>query len=229
MDSPSHSREARVEKLKKIREQMRKSSHENRKEVVQEHSRMRIDPALERRLERKRMEAEEELAKIETEEEGGDFERRRAWDWTIEESEKWDQRLRKKKQTIQNVAFSDYHSQASKDYNRGIRDLKPDYEKYDKDKKEEKSKSRSVALYDEAERLDWVSNKPDKEHVERLVESIKKQDQRRLKNTKRRGTDEEDHITFINERNRKFNLKLQRFYSKYTKDIKEDLERGTAL
>lgn len=51
-------------------------------------------------------------------------------------------------------------------------------------------------------------------------------------------------IDFINERNRfvvrvtyvmkivlfrKFNHKLERYYGKYTADIKEDLERGTAI
>lgn len=36
-------------------------------------------------------------------------------------------------------------------------------------------------------------------------------------------------IDYINERNRRFNKKLDRFYSKYTDDVKQDLERGTAV
>lgn len=46
---------------------------------------------------------------------------------------------------------------------------------------------------------------------------------------RRRMFDPDSEINYINERNRKFNQKLERFYGKYTEDIKEDLERGTAI
>lgn len=46
---------------------------------------------------------------------------------------------------------------------------------------------------------------------------------------RRRTVDPDAPIDFINERNRKFNNKLERFFGKYTEDIKEDLERGTAI
>ena len=41
--------------------------------------------------------------------------------------------------------------------------------------------------------------------------------------------DDDADIDYINERNMKFNQKLERFYGKYTKDIKDNLERGTAV
>ena len=40
--------------------------------------------------------------------------------------------------------------------------------------------------------------------------------------------DEED-IDYINERNMKFNQKLARFYDPFTAEIKQNLERGTAI
>lgn len=46
---------------------------------------------------------------------------------------------------------------------------------------------------------------------------------------RRRTLDPDAPIDFINERNRKFNSKLERFFGKYTEDIKDDLERGTAI
>jgi len=46
---------------------------------------------------------------------------------------------------------------------------------------------------------------------------------------RRRMFDPETPIDYINERNRRFNNKLDRFYGEHTKDIKEDLERGTAI
>ncbi|WBW71860.1 Prp19 complex subunit Syf2 [Schizosaccharomyces osmophilus] len=220
--------QTREERLKMLRERTRQSTHENRKELVKENAREKVDPSLEHRLERKRLEAEEELARIEAEDNGEDYDRKRAWDWTIEESEKWDQRIRRKQQTKKAADFTDYHEQAQKDYMKGIRELKPDLQKY-KSEKEQQNDQNSISLYDEADRLDWVNNKPNKEKVDQLVEDLQKQDMRRQKNNKRKGQGNEDHITFINERNRKFNLKLQRFYSRYTKNIQEDLERGTAL
>lgn len=46
---------------------------------------------------------------------------------------------------------------------------------------------------------------------------------------RRRMFDPDAPIDYINERNRKFNQKLDRFYDKYTEDLKADLERGTAI
>jgi hypothetical protein len=40
---------------------------------------------------------------------------------------------------------------------------------------------------------------------------------------------EEKNVDYINERNRKFNEKLERNYSKYAMEIKGNLDRGTAL
>ena len=36
-------------------------------------------------------------------------------------------------------------------------------------------------------------------------------------------------IDYINERNMKFNNKLERFYGQYTTETKQNLERGTAI
>jgi pre-mRNA-splicing factor SYF2 len=40
---------------------------------------------------------------------------------------------------------------------------------------------------------------------------------------------DEADIDYINERNMKFNKKLERFYGQYTSEIKQNLERGTAI
>ena len=46
---------------------------------------------------------------------------------------------------------------------------------------------------------------------------------------RRRSHFEEADVTYINDRNAHFNKKLQRFFGEYTQDIRENLERGTAL
>ena len=52
---------------------------------------------------------------------------------------------------------------------------------------------------------------------------------KRSKYSRRRAFDPDSDIDYINERNMKFNKKLERFYGKYTADIKQNLERGTAV
>ena len=53
--------------------------------------------------------------------------------------------------------------------------------------------------------------------------------QKREKFSRRRIHDDEADIDYINERNMKFNKKLERFYGQYTQEIKQNLERGTAV
>jgi pre-mRNA-splicing factor SYF2 len=36
-------------------------------------------------------------------------------------------------------------------------------------------------------------------------------------------------VDFINDRNMRFNRKIERFYGRYTTEIKQNLERGTAV
>lgn len=47
--------------------------------------------------------------------------------------------------------------------------------------------------------------------------------------SRRRAFNDEKDVTSINERNRRFNEKLERNYSKFSAGIKGNLERGTAM
>ncbi len=62
-----------------------------------------------------------------------------------------------------------------------------------------------------------------------LVGDIEKQREKRKDFSRRRAFYEEKDVDFINERNRVFNQKLQRYFDKQAADIKANLERGTAL
>ena len=53
--------------------------------------------------------------------------------------------------------------------------------------------------------------------------------ERRKKFSKRRQHFEEEDVSYINERNRVFNKKASRFFDEYTKEVRENLERGTAI
>lgn len=53
--------------------------------------------------------------------------------------------------------------------------------------------------------------------------------EKRSKYSRRRAHCDEADISFINERNMNFNKKLSRFYDQYTGEIRQNLERGTAI
>lgn len=52
---------------------------------------------------------------------------------------------------------------------------------------------------------------------------------KRSKFHRRRQHYDEADIDYINERNMKFNQKADRYYGQYTTEIKQNLERGTAI
>jgi hypothetical protein len=65
--------------------------------------------------------------------------------------------------------------------------------------------------------------------VNRMVDGLKSTAERRNKFSRRRGQFDEDDVTSINERNRKFNQKIARAFDPYTTTVKQNLERGTAV
>lgn len=72
-------------------------------------------------------------------------------------------------------------------------------------------------------------HKDSKEKIDVLVDDLNKKIEKRTKFSRRRKIDEFQDIDYINEKNKRFNKNLERFYGKYTAGIKQDLERGTAI
>lgn len=71
--------------------------------------------------------------------------------------------------------------------------------------------------------------KPSEERVDALVNDLATQAARRASSSRRRQHYEENEVSYINDRNKVFNEKLSREFAKYTSEIKNNLERGTAL
>lgn len=218
----------------------KKSSANNLKEVYAERRRQAIDPTTTSKLQRKKAEAEFKLARAEAAEDGEDFERKRAWDWTAEEAERWDRRMEKKKRHVDDVAFQDYTQTARKMYKKQMRELRPDLDGY----AAEKAKllkdgavvetedgelvvvDRDGSFYADADSLGFVHNRPKREAVDRLVADLKRAEDARM--GRKRGGEDED-VTYINDKNKNFNQKLARAYGKYTKEIRDSFERGTMI
>ncbi|KAH0645273.1 hypothetical protein KY284_033157 [Solanum tuberosum] len=65
--------------------------------------------------------------------------------------------------------------------------------------------------------------------MERMVKELKDRDEKHQSFSRRRKFHEEKDIDSINDRNEHFNKKIERAFGKYTLEIKNNLERGTAL
>jgi pre-mRNA-splicing factor SYF2 len=226
----------RLERFKALQDRAKIGAQKNLKEAAIESHRLATDPNLLSSLNRKSAIASQKLMKAEAEEAGEDFERKRAWDWTIDESERWDKRLKKKEAHRDNQAFQDYRQDSRKVYKRQIRDLKPDMDEYEKEKM--KAVERAAAsggleivetddgelvavdkdgtFYSTADSTGFVEHKPPKEAVDRMVKDLQQAEDARLRKRRERlGKDGEDgDVTYINEKNKQFNQKLARFYNK---------------
>ncbi|KTW28410.1 hypothetical protein T552_01672 [Pneumocystis carinii B80] len=230
----------RMEQLIRLRKRMRLSAEANRKDLFSEYQRLKEDPKLARKIELKRQDAEKKLDKQESIERGEDYERKRAWDWTIEESERWDQRMKEKQEARDKSLFADYTQAAQHSYEKLMRKFKPDLEGYEKERAKVMANKEMLnendmevgntyeSFYRDANFLGFANNKPSKKAIDRLIEDLNKQEEMRNKSRKRIDPDDED-VSYINERNANFNRKISRFYDKYTREIRESLERGTAV
>jgi pre-mRNA-splicing factor SYF2 len=241
----------RMARFKALQARAKKSSETNFKEAGLESQRLSSNPTELTALHRRHAIASHKLLKADTEEAGEDFERKRAWDWTVDESEKWDKRIKKKYAHRDNNAFQDYHQEANKSYKRQLRNVNPNLEKYEKQKMAAIEKAaasggldivetedgeliavdKDGTFYSTADSTSFTQNKPDKEAVDRLVKDLQRAEEVRLKKRKERMAQNGDDgdVTYINEKNKQFNQKLSRFYNKYTAEIRDSFERGTMI
>jgi hypothetical protein len=73
-----------------------------------------------------------------------------------------------------------------------------------------------------------VGHKPSEDAKDRLIGALKVDQEKRTKFSRKREEPDGD-VEWINEGNKRFTKQLERSYGKYTKEIKANLERGTAI
>ncbi|KAK4194738.1 SYF2 splicing factor-domain-containing protein [Triangularia verruculosa] len=249
----SSTQQDRLARFKALQARAKSSSSQNLKEATKESQRLATDPSQLNAVTRKHAIASHKLLKAEIEDSGADFERKRAWDWTIEESERWDKRVKKKDAHRDDTAFRDYQRQSEKTYKRQLKNMgAPDLERYTREKMAAIEKAaaegtleivetedgemiavdRDGTFFSTADSTSFAQHKPDKAAVDRLVDDLRKAEEASLKKRRERqaknGEDSGD-VTYINEKNKQFNQKLARFYNKYTAEIRESFERGTMV
>ncbi|KAH6693698.1 SYF2 splicing factor [Plectosphaerella plurivora] len=242
----------RLARFKALQARAKSSSDQNLKEAARESQRLEVDPSQLTALHRKQAIASHKLLKADIEDSGGDFERQRAWDWTIDESEQWDKRLKRKAAHRDNTAFQSYHAESNKIYKAQLRNIEPDLAAYERDKMAAIERSaasggldivetedgeliavdKDGSFYSTADSTSFAQNKPAKDNIDRLVADMRRaEDNRQKKRRERMAKDgaEDGDVTYINEKNKQFNQKLSRFYNKYTQEIRDSFERGTMI
>jgi len=258
--TPVMTMEERQAKLEALRSKMRSTAQANRNDLIEEHNKQKISVREQARLERQRKLAEILREKADAEETGADLERKRNWEYSIEENDEWEKRL-KRKVGRADFQFHDANDAARRKYKKDLDLLKPDLAAYNRQKeaalgllpgtlsklsKEEQTKalvqatssasSTSVSaalaaedLYRDANTLQYGDNKPSEEAIDRVVAKLNIDIDKRGKFSRKRLNEDEGDITYINEHNKVFNKKIARYYDKYTKEIRDSFERGTAL
>ncbi|RHZ74127.1 hypothetical protein Glove_227g92 [Diversispora epigaea] len=220
------------------------ASQANRQEIYAEKQSKRINQRAEVCAERKSKIAAKLSAQKEAEERGEDYERKKYWNYSIESVENWEKK-QEKVDKRKEISFTDYNQSARKKYKRLVSELTPDLEEHNRQKSSTLNSAKVVktkngekvlvdidsSFYRDANSMHFASvdNQPSDKAVDRLVDDVNKQIERREKYSRKKSIDEDSNVTYVNERNRKFNGKVNRFFDKYTREIRENLERGTAI
>lgn len=195
----------------------------NHQEVVEEYKRNQMPTNYAKKREWAEKKIDEEEKRDQAEADGEDYDRIKALDVQADEAERWERKRQAKKNS--DPGFSGFEAATQRSYVRNVKVLKPDFEKYEQMKEE----IGEEAFYAGRDTIIQGAVKDSKASVDRMVDDLNKQLSKREKFSRRRRFDDDADIDYINERNMKFNKKLERFYGEYTTEIKQNLERGTAV
>ncbi|KAJ3509930.1 hypothetical protein NMY22_g16133 [Coprinellus aureogranulatus] len=248
--------EERRAKMEALRKKMAAGTRANRESLAEEAAKAKLTQRELARLERQRKLAETLRLKADAEERGEDAERHKNWEYTIEENDEWEKKLARKKRRADFEFHDDAHA-ARRRYKKDLDQIKPDLEAYNRQKAialglnpsssnalttfssgpsssavtitNEEQRLAHENLYRDANTLIYGDNKPSDEAIDRVVGKVNKDIEKKAKFHRKRVNEVEGDITYINEHNRVFNNKIKRYYDKYTTEIRESFERGTAL
>ncbi|KZW02099.1 mRNA splicing factor SYF2 [Exidia glandulosa HHB12029] len=231
---------------------MAEASKANRKELIDESTRLKTSVRDAARQEKQRKLAELLREKTEADETGADVERKKNWAYTIEENDEWEKKLARKKRRA-DFEYHDDTTTTHRKYKKDLDLLKPNLEAYNRQREvalglapgslKGTPSASQVALiaaqaageqgvellYRDANTLLYADNKPSEEAIDRVTGKLALDAEKRQKYSRKRANEDEGDVTYINERNRVFNKKIARYYDKYTEEIRASFERGTAL
>ncbi|TRY98327.1 hypothetical protein DNTS_025954 [Danionella cerebrum] len=214
-------REERLRKFRELHFKRNEARKLNHQEVVEEDKRLKLPSNWEAKKARLEYELMVDQKKKDCAERGEDYNRVKLLEISAEDAERWERKKRKKNP---DPGFSGYAEAQLRQYQRLTKQIKPDMENYEKQRVE-----CGEDFHPTSNSLIYGTHVPSKDSIDRMVDDVEKQIEKRSKYSRRRAYNDDADIDYINERNAKFNKKAERFYGKYTAEIKQNLERGTAV
>lgn len=195
----------------------------NHAEVVAEDARNKLPLNFEARQRQANWLIANEKGKAEAASKGLDYDRIKLLNVTAVEAANVDKKKHKKQP---DVGFTDYESQTARQYNRLVGQMPaPDMDKYYRKRLEVGDE----IFYQGANTIAQGTHKDTPQAIDNMVSDLEKQMMKRKSFSRRRTHNDDDNIDYINEKNARFNKKLERFYGEHTTEIKQNLERGTAI
>lgn len=227
-DTKDETMEKRKEKMRELRKKMADSTKANRKAVATEtnqhkHSN-RIKTATARKLER----AERLLDERDALERGEDFQRSKSWQYTIEENDRWEEKMQEK-EAKKDQGYLDAQSASERTYNRLIGQIKPEKNRSTHSANTHQSSSDPTVSSTQNRGLQYGSHKPDDSALDRVAAHLNAEADVRSKRSRQRAEDPDAGVDYINNKNKHYNKKIKRFFDQHVGEIRDSFERGTAL
>lgn len=121
----------------------------------------------------------------------------------------------------------DFESQTMRKYKKLVQQMPPpDMQKYE----QKRSEVGTAVFYGEEHSVSQIgTHKDTKKAIDNMVNDLEEQLMKRKSFSRRRTHNDDADIDYINEKNARFNKKLERYYGEHTTEIKQNLERGTAI
>lgn len=212
----------RMKKLRNLHKARNEARTHNHQEVVAEDARNKLPANWESRKRQAEWLIQDEKARKETEDKNENYDRVKLLNISAIEAETME---RKRKKKNPDRGFSDFEAATVRQYNRLVKGMPAkDLERY-----EDQKEKYGDAFYGGKHVIIHGLHEDRKDAVDNMVKDIENQIAKREKFSRRRTHNDDADIDYINERNAKFNKKLERFYGEHTAEIKQNLERGTAV
>lgn len=213
-------RMARLKQLHIVRQEARTNNHH---EVVAEDARNKLPANWETRKRQADWLLDDDRARQEARAAGQDYDRLKLLEVSANEADRIE---KKKKKRNPDVGFSDYEAQTARQYQRLVKQMAPrDMVKY----AAQRERFGEAAFYGGAHTIQQGLHKDTPKAIDGMVKDLQAQIQKRKSFSRRRTHNDDADIDYINEKNARFNKKLERFYGEHTAEIKQNLERGTAI
>ncbi|XP_026756068.1 pre-mRNA-splicing factor Syf2-like [Galleria mellonella] len=212
----------RLKRLRSLHTARNEARSHNHQEVVAEEARNKLPPNHEAKRRQAEWLLEDQQKREEAAKQGKNYDRVKLLNISAAEAERLE---RKKKKKNPDQGFSTYEQATVRQYNRLVKNMPGvDMEQYQRQKDKY-----GDAFYGGPNVIIHGMHEDRKEAVDKMVDDLEGQIAKRAKYSRRRIHNDDADIDYINERNAKFNKKLERFYGEHTAEIKQNLERGTAI